>query len=177
MARKIDDELREMLKEEADELKQESAVSNSIMGKWFKEADDDTDADAGDEGETLEDIEKEIDELDSDDDSNDDEKEENEDEDGEDIGKDDSDVQNEYDDNDLNALNELIADEQHAMQAYFKAGKETKNVLLSRLYDGRCDQPSVRGTGPPAADETGHHLADHRYPAQYEQQDYRQKGA
>lgn len=134
MARKIDNELRQMLKEEADELKQESAVSNSIMGKWFQEADDDTDA--GDEGETLEDIEKEIDELDlDDDDSNDDEKEENEDEGDEDIGTDDSDVQNEYDDNDLNALNDLIADEQHAMQQYFKAGKETKNVLLSRLYN------------------------------------------
>ena len=130
MARKIDDELREMLKEEHSTVVKESDEPSTLMGRWFQEADDDDDED---EGESLEDIEKDMDNIDTDDDSDDDEKEENDEDD--DIGKDDSDVQNEYDENDLNALNELIADEQHAMQAYFKAGKETKNVLLSRLYN------------------------------------------
>jgi hypothetical protein len=131
MARKIDDELREMLKEEHSTVVKESDEPSTLMGRWFQEADDD---DNEDEGESLEDIEKDMDNIDTDDDSDDDDDKKDDDED-DDIGKDDSDVQNEYDDNDLNALNELIADEQHAMQQYFKAGKETKNVLLSRLYN------------------------------------------
>lgn len=116
------DELRQMLKEEAEEKAiQEANEPATLLGRYFQEAEDDDE----DEGENLEDIEKEMNDLDSDDE---------EDEDDE-LGKDDSDVQNEYDEGELNTLNELIADEQHAMQAYFKAGKETKSVILSRLYN------------------------------------------
>lgn len=46
----------------------------------------------------------------------------------------DSNEQNEYDPKEIETLNALIADEQHAMQAYFDAGKTTKHVILSRLY-------------------------------------------
>ena len=123
MSRNLD-ELRQMLKEEAEEKAiQEANEPATLLGRFFQEAGDDED---DDEGENLEDIEKEMDGLDSDD--------EDDDEDDE-LGKDDSDVQNEYDEGELNTLNELIADEQHAMQAYFKAGKDTKNVVLSRLYN------------------------------------------
>ena len=128
MARTIDDELRQMLKEEADEMKQESEQPTTLLGRFFQEAgDDDSDED---EGESLDDIEKDMDGMDSDDEDT----EDNEDDDSE-LGKDDNGVQNEYDENEVNTLNDLIADEQHAMQQYFKAGKETKNALLSRLYN------------------------------------------
>lgn len=131
MARKIDDELRQMLKEEADEMLQESNQPTTLLGRFFQEVGDGDDDSDEDEGESLEDIEKDMEGMDSDDDDN--SSEEDNDDDSE-LGKDNSDVQNEYDENELNTLNELIADEQHAMQQYFKAGKETKNVLLSRLY-------------------------------------------
>lgn len=129
MARKIDDELRQMLKEEAEEIKQESKQPTTLLGRFFMEAGDGEDGD----GESLEDIEKDMDDMDSDDDTEDEKTEDDDDEDSE-LGKDDNNVQNEYDEGELNTLNELIADEQHAMQQYFKAGKETRNPLLSRLY-------------------------------------------
>lgn len=129
MARTIDDELRQMLKEEADEILQESEQPTTLLGRFFQEAGDDDDSDE-DAGESLDDIEKDMDGMDSDDEDT----EDNEDDDSE-LGKDDNGVQNEYDENEVNTLNDLIADEQHAMQQYFKAGKETKNVLLSRLYN------------------------------------------
>jgi hypothetical protein len=132
MARTIDDELRQMLKEEADEMKQESNQPTTLLGRFFQEAgDDDSDED---EGESLDDIEKDMDGMDSDDDSDNEDSEDNDDDDSE-LGKDDNGVQNEYDENEVNTLNDLIADEQHAMQQYFKAGKETSNVLLARLYN------------------------------------------
>ena len=132
MARTIDDELRKMLKEEADEMLQESNQPTTLLGRFFQEAgDDDSDED---EGESLDDIEKDMDGMDSDDDSDNEDSEDNEDDDSE-LGKDDNGVQNEYDENEVNTLNDLIADEQHAMQQYFKAGKETSNVLLARLYN------------------------------------------
>lgn len=134
MARTIDDELRQMLKEEADEMLQESNQPTTLLGRFFQEAgDDDSDED---EGESLDDIEKDMDGMDSDDDSDgDDENSEDNDDDDSELGKDDNGVQNEYDENEVNTLNDLIADEQHAMQQYFKAGKETNNVLLARLYN------------------------------------------
>ena len=138
MARAINDELRQMLKEEADETIQESNHPTTLLGRFFQEAgDDDSDED---EGESLEDIEKDMDNLDSDDnddndDDSNDESDDSDDDDDEKLGKDNSDVQNEYDENELNTLNDLISDEQHAMQQYFKAGKETKSVVLSRLYN------------------------------------------
>lgn len=133
MARTIDDELRQMLKEEADEMKQESNQPTTLLGRFFQEAgDDDSDED---EGESLDDIEKDMDGMDSDDDENNDSDDEDTEDDDSELGKDDNGVQNEYDENEVNTLNDLIADEQHAMQQYFKAGKETKNALLSRLYN------------------------------------------
>ena len=138
MARAINDELRQMLKEEADETIQESNHPTTLLGRFFQEAGDDDDSDE-DEGESLEDIEKDMDNLDSDDndDNDDDSNDESDDsdDDDEELGNDNSDVQNEYDENELNTLNDLISDEQHAMQQYFKAGKETKSVVLSRLYN------------------------------------------
>lgn len=133
MARTIDDELRKMLKEEADEMLQESNQPTTLLGRFFQEAgDDDSDED---EGESLDDIEKDMDGMDSDDDENNDSDDEDNDDDDSELGKDDNGVQNEYDENEVNTLNDLIADEQHAMQQYFKAGKETSNVLLARLYN------------------------------------------
>ena len=131
MARTIDDELRRMLKEEADEMKQESEQPATLLGRFFQEAgDDDSDED---EGESLEDIEKDMDGMDSDDDSDDEDSEDNEDDDSE-LGKDDSDVQNEYDEEELTTLNKLIADEQDAIQGYFDAAEKSKHDVLVRLY-------------------------------------------
>ena len=59
---------------------------------------------------------------------------EDDDSDLKDFGNDTSSIQNDYDPAEIETLNELIADEQHAMSQYFEAGKTTKNVLLSRLY-------------------------------------------
>lgn len=127
MARTIDDELRKMLREEADEMKQESEQPATLMGRWFQEADDNDDED---EGESLEDIEKDMDSVDSDDDDDKDDDESSDDE----LGKDDSDVQNEYDEEELTTLNKLIADEQEAIQGYFDAAEKSKQDILVRLY-------------------------------------------
>lgn len=59
---------------------------------------------------------------------------EDDDSDLKDFGNDTSSIQNDYDPAEIETLNELIADEQHAMSQYFEAGKTTKNALLSRLY-------------------------------------------
>ena len=133
MARSIE-EVRQMLKEEAEEKAiQEAKEPTTLLGRFFQEAGDDDD----DEGESLEDIEKDMDGIDDDDSDEKDDDNKDGDEEGEEpeLGKDDSDVQNEFDEGELNTLNDLIADEQHAMQQYFKAGKETKSVVLSRLYN------------------------------------------
>lgn len=131
MARTIDDELRQMLKEEADEMKQESKQPTTLMGRWFQEADDDSDED---EGESLEDIEKDMDNLDSDDDEEDSDDDNDEDDDDVELGRDNSDVQNEYDEEELTTLNKLIADEQEAIQGYFDAAEKSKQDVLIRLY-------------------------------------------
>lgn len=82
----------------------------TLMTKWFQETDENTDSP---------DVAK-VDDMDNSD--------------IEAFGTDTSTVQNEYDPAEIETLNELIADEQHAMSAYFEAGKTTKNALLSRLY-------------------------------------------
>ena len=127
MARKIDDELRQMLKEEADKMLQESNQPTTLLGRFFQEAGDDSDED---EGESLENIEKDMDNLDSDD-SDDEDTDDNEDD---ELGKDDSDVQNEYDEEELTILNKLIADEQEAIQGYFDAAEKSNQNILIRLY-------------------------------------------
>jgi hypothetical protein len=136
MARAINDELRQMLKEEADETIQESNHPTTLLGRFFQEAgDDDSDED---EGESLEDIEKDMDNLDSDDndDNDDDSNDESDDsdDDDEELGNDNSDVQNEYDEEELTILNKLIADEQEAIQGYFDAAEKSKQDVLVRLY-------------------------------------------
>lgn len=50
------------------------------------------------------------------------------------FGTDNSDVQNEYDPNELDMLNALIADEQHATGRYFDAIMNTRKPSLVRLY-------------------------------------------
>lgn len=92
----------------------------------YMEAAGDDDSDE-DDGESLEDIEKDMDGMDSDDEGTDD----NEDD---ELGKDDSDVQNEYDEEELTILNKLIADEQEAIQGYFDAAEKSKQDVLIRLY-------------------------------------------
>ena len=132
MSRNLD-EVRQLLKEEAEEKAiQEANEPATLLGRFFQEAGDDDD-----EGESIDDIEKDMEGMDDDSDDDDDDKDDDEkkDDDEPELGKDDSDVQNEYDEGDVSSLNELIADEQHAMQAYFKAGKETKNAVLARLYN------------------------------------------
>ena len=82
---------------------------------------------------------------DSDEDEKEEEIDENLDESSEDIvdddseeqttfGSDTSDVQNEYNPKDVEALNNLIAAENDAMNDYFEAGKNTNDDLLTRLY-------------------------------------------
>ena len=82
---------------------------------------------------------------DSDEDEKEEEIDENLDESSEDIvdddseeqttfGSDMSDVQNEYNPKDVEALNNLIAAENDAMNDYFEAGKNTNDDLLTRLY-------------------------------------------
>lgn len=132
MARKMDDELRQMLKEEAEEMLQESNQPTTLLGRFFQEVGDGDDDSDEDEGESLEDIEKDMDGLDSDDgDSNDSEDNDNDDS---ELGKDNSDVQNEYDEEELTTLNKLIADEQEAIQGYFDAAEKSKQDILIRLY-------------------------------------------
>lgn len=50
------------------------------------------------------------------------------------FGTDDSDVQNEYDKDEIDLLNNLIAAENDAMNDYFEAGKNTNMEVLRRLY-------------------------------------------
>lgn len=82
---------------------------------------------------------------DSDEDEKEEEIDENLDESSEDIvdddseeqttfGSDTSDVQNEYNPKDVEALNNLIAAENDAMNDYFEAGKNTNDDVLTRLY-------------------------------------------
>ena len=82
---------------------------------------------------------------DSDEDEKEEEIDENLDESSEDIvdddseeqttfGSDMSDVQNEYNPKDVEALNNLIAAENDAMNDYFEAGKNTNDDVLTRLY-------------------------------------------
>jgi rubrerythrin len=131
MARKIDDELREMLKEEHSTVVKESDEPSTLMGRWFQEADDDDDED---EGESLEDIEKDMDNIDDDDDSDDDDKKDDDEDEDDDIGKDDSDVQNEYDPKEVTILMKLMASEADAMNEYMDGAKETNVDVLRRLY-------------------------------------------
>ena len=131
MARKIDDELRQMLKEEADEMLRKSNQPTTLLGRFFQEVGDGDDDSDEDEGESLEDIEKDMDSMDSDDDES---SEEDNDNDDSELGKDNSDVQNEYDEEELTTLNKLIADEQEAIQGYFDAAEKSKQDILIRLY-------------------------------------------
>lgn len=50
------------------------------------------------------------------------------------FGKDNSDIQNEYDEDEVRMLNELIADEQYSIGRYFDGAKNTNDETLRRLY-------------------------------------------
>lgn len=56
------------------------------------------------------------------------------DDDDDDFGKDDSDIQNDYNTEDIDALNANIADEVKAIKQYFESAQKTENPMLSRLY-------------------------------------------
>ena len=110
----------------------------TLLGRWLQEADEDTDDNDDDEGESLENIEKDMDNMDSDDNDDDDDESNDEsddsDDDDDELGKDTSDVQNEYDEEEVTTLNKLIADEQEAIQGYFDAAEKSKHDVLVRLY-------------------------------------------
>jgi rubrerythrin len=125
-------------------------ISRNVNGGFYQEADDET-ADDEDFG-----IDAELDELDLDDESTSDddakkdtdetsteetketddtETEETEtDIDLDSFGSDTSDVQNEYDQKDVDALNKLIAAESEAINDYFDASKDTRNEDLRTLF-------------------------------------------
>ena len=89
---------------------------------FFQEDGEDKDDDK-ELDETLDEIETETKEEDSDDDIDIDS-----------FGTDTSDVQNEYDEKEVEMLNNLIAAENDAMNDYFEAGKNTNQEILRRLY-------------------------------------------
>lgn len=125
-------------------------ISRNVNGGFYQEADDET---ADDEDF---DIDAELDELDLDDESTSDDDtkkdtdetsaEENKETDDteteetetdidlDSFGSDTSDVQNEYDQKDVDALNKLIAAESEAINDYFDASKDTRNEDLRTLF-------------------------------------------
>lgn len=111
------------------------SANASMLNKFlvYMEADEDAENTEGEEdddnNESLEDIEKDMENIDSDDNDDDDN-----DTDDVEIGTDTSDVQNEYDEDELTTLNKLIADEQEAIQGYFEASEKSKHDILIRLY-------------------------------------------
>lgn len=123
-------------------------ISRNVNGGFYQEADDETaddedfdidaeldelDSDDGSEEDTTE--TKDEEEKSSDDDNNDDKDVEEEvDIDIESFGSDTSDVQNEYDQKDVDALNKLIAAESEAINDYFDASKDTRNEDLRTLF-------------------------------------------
>lgn len=125
--RVIDDELRSMLKSESVKPKREQP--SSLFGRWFMEADDETE-----ENEDIEENDDETEEKDTEEDDDDLEKIDKDFQDLEGFGSDDSDVQNEYDEKEVETLNNLIAAENDAMNDYFDAGKNTNQEILRRLY-------------------------------------------
>ena len=121
-------------------------ISRNVNGSFYQEADDETsddedfdidaelselDSDDGGEEETTE--TKDEEEKASDDD-NDDKETEEVDIDIESFGSDTSDVQNEYDQKDVDSLNKLIAAESEAINDYFDASKDTRNEDLRTLF-------------------------------------------
>lgn len=124
-------------------------ISRNVNGGFYQEADDETADDDLD-------IDAELDELDLDDESTSDddtkkdtdetpteetketddtETEETEtDIDLDSFGSDTSDVQNEYDQKDVDTLNKLIAAESEAINDYFDASKDTRNEDLRTLF-------------------------------------------
>lgn len=125
--RVIDDELRSMLKSESIKPKREQP--SSLFGRWLMEADDETE-----ENEDIEENDEETEEKDTEEDDDDLEKIDKDFQDLEGFGSDDSDVQNEYDEKEVETLNNLIAAENDAMNDYFDAGKNTNQEILRRLY-------------------------------------------
>ena len=122
-------------------------ISRNVNGSFYQEADDETaddedfdidtelndlDPDDGSEEDTTK--TKDEEDKSSDDDNNDDKDVEEVDIDIESFGSDTSDVQNEYDQKDVDALNKLIAAESEAINDYFDASKDTRNEDLRTLF-------------------------------------------
>ena len=112
------DKKNKMIKEE---FYMSDFVRDPSILRMFQEAKD------SDEDEKEEEIDEDLDE--SSEDIVDDDSEE-----PTTFGSDTSDVQNEYNPKDVEALNNLIAAENDAMNDYFEAGKNTNDDVLTRLY-------------------------------------------
>lgn len=102
------------------------------------DADSDDDESEDDEFDTDDDADEEDESLpmtyDDIDDYGDDTSEDEEEDDMSDFGSDESDINNDYDRKDADALNKLISSETSAVQEYLDANMETSNDNLRRLY-------------------------------------------
>lgn len=125
-------------------------ISRNVNGGFYQEADDETaddedfdidaelnELDLDDESTSDDDTKKDTDETSTEEtkETDDTETEETEtDIDLDSFGSDTSDVQNEYDQKDVDALNKLIAAESEAINDYFDASKDTRNEDLRTLF-------------------------------------------
>jgi len=125
-------------------------ISRNVNGGFYQEADDETaddedfdidaelnELDLDDESTSDDDTKKDTDETPTEEtkETDDTETEETEtDIDLDSFGSDTSDVQNEYDQKDVDALNKLIAAESEAINDYFDASKDTRNEDLRTLF-------------------------------------------
>lgn len=103
------------------------------FGIKLESADDDLDDESIEEDIEVSDDDKDEDDK-QDEEQDTDDPVENLDNDLDSFGTDTSSVQNEYDENEVKTLNELIADENHAVGQYFEGAKNSKVPLLMRLY-------------------------------------------
>lgn len=134
---------------EADEPDEEDYESNYEEDDMDFGNDEPDYSDLDDEEDDDDDKDDEVsDKSDDDDSSSDDETDDNgrymtyerleqygsDDDDDDDFGKDDSDIQNDYNSEDIDGLNANIADEMKAIKQYFESAQKTDNPMLNRLY-------------------------------------------
>lgn len=111
-------------------------INRFSRNSFFTESDDETDSDE----DNLPDLEETNDDEESSDkestneESNDNDTKEDDDVDLSSFGTDDSDVQNDFNAEDIEYLNKLIAAESEAINEYFDGAKDTHDETLRRLY-------------------------------------------
>lgn len=110
------------LEEDDTELEEEEEKEDSSSEDDIEDDDDNYDDENG--------YDSDVNDNESEEDYDEDEEEEDEHE----FGSDDSDVNNDFDENDINVLNKLISSEASAVQEYLDADKETSDDILHRLY-------------------------------------------